>query len=126
MSSPTSSASPLSETLSSSSGGSSSSGTAFADGSTVTISSQALPNVSQFMHCQYAQNFNEDPASNTYDHRTIFYNCNHSDQRYGSILTESKSIDGNTYKNFIRLMDLHSNGYKPCIGVDRFHIFFCK
>ena len=37
--------------VNSTSDGSSSSGTAFADGSTVTISSQALPTISHYMYC---------------------------------------------------------------------------
>ena len=55
--------------LDSSSNGSSSSGTAFADGSTVTISSQALPTISGVMNCK-------DVGWGT---STYYYSCDASD-----------------------------------------------
>jgi hypothetical protein len=81
------------------------SGTAFADGSTVTISSQALPTISHIMFCT------RDPINNS--EKVFFSNCDSTD----STAFESVSIGGSTYAYGIYLDDLHSAGFRPCPGV---------
>ncbi len=109
--------------VNSTSDGSSSSGTAFADGSTVTISSlpsvtvssSPMPTVSNYVHCSML-NWNGTTKKYTYMY------CE---------ATGGTTVDGN---GMISQSDLFSAGFRPCnIGVEDMSsgtvigsFFFCK
>ena len=102
--------------MDSSSGGSSSYGTAFADGSTVTISSQALPTVSHILYCLY------DPIMDS--GKILFVKCDATDTTELKTITVSGSDKGYA----IYLEDIHSAGYRPCSGHQSgyYDTVFCK
>ena len=87
--------------VNSSSDGSSSSGTAFADGSTVTISSQALPTISHFMICM--SNF-------TNNNKIGFHYCDATD----ATTFQTYTINGSSKVDAIYLDDIYQAGFKPC------------
>ena len=91
--------------LDSSSDGLISSGTALANGgSTVTISSQALPTVSHILYCLY------DPM--LVSGKILFQDCDATDTTELKTITVSR--DDKEYA--IYLEDIHSAGFRPCPG----------
>ncbi len=98
--------------INNSSGGSSSSGTAFADGSTVTISSQALPAVTAFMTCS-SKDFDADGNA-------VWYTCDSSD----TTSFQSITVFSNTRTYAIKHDDLVSSGFFPCPSQHGYQ--FCK
>ena len=104
--------------MDSSSGGSSSSGTAFADGSTVTISSQALPTISALMICGQS-------GTVTRTWFSAVYTFNYCDS------TDDTSLSGSDYS--ITLDNIILAGFRPCVqhpsGNDNLQqetFFFCN
>ncbi len=96
--------------MDSSSGGSSSSGTAFADGSTVTISSQALPNISAVMFCVAMQ-------STYYNNGVTYYtDCDESNDDSSITATMNLTTDNsggsNTYRYVISYDTAFNNGWR--------------
>ncbi len=107
--------------MDSSSGGSSSSGTAFADGSTVTISSAPIPKISHYIICDH---YGSAGSNNGVYY---FYSCDATDST--SLQTIEFKYSGNSSstsnKYAISLEDLHNAGFQPCISSEGNHVF-CK
>ena len=106
--------------MDSSSDGSSSSGTAFADGSTVTISSMpslshSLPTISHFMLCQRQDIDIEN------EFKIFFNDCDSTD----STVFQTKGISGYLRSNGIYLDDVYSEGFRPCF-YSYADTYFCK
>lgn len=107
--------------IDSSSGGSSSPGIAFADGSTVTISSAPIPKISHYIMCNH---FGTPDSNNDVYY---FYGCDATDST--SLQTIEFRYSGNSSstanKYAISLGDLHNAGFQPCISSEGNHVF-CK
>ena len=115
--------------VNSSSESSSSSGTAFADGSTVTISSlpnvtitsMPMPTMSNFMVCSSSKTIGTSGYGGAGVH--IFGDCATTDT------TELKTIiaTASTTRYYaITLTDLHTSGFKPCSTAGQYYTWFCK
>ena len=103
--------------VNSTSDGSSSSGTVFADGSTVTISSLPFPSFSNYLYCQY-RDYDVDNGD------AYFVYCDDSSNSTNFIA--SKNLLSGTQKYAISLDTLNSYGWKFCGDNGNSGTFFCK